>query len=169
MDALAARADHSWVRDLEVDPEAEKNFPNRRTRPVSAPSPSPIFTHASHAPARPKICTNVHARNENLVLGAQCGGGYMLLIPVLCHDPSSPIDAARQCSLTSWLHSHCIVHPTQVKSGHYVPVLPTPLPNPKLVIFSRRLARELGEQSHPCPLLYTRAALLYRTGRSPLA
>lgn len=32
----------------------------------------------------------------------------------------------------------------EVKSGHYVPVFPTPLPNPKLLIYSKRFSRELG-------------------------
>jgi hypothetical protein len=33
----------------------------------------------------------------------------------------------------------------QVRSGHYVPVKPTPLPSPKLVIYSKRMAASLGE------------------------
>lgn len=33
----------------------------------------------------------------------------------------------------------------QVRSGHYVPVLPTPLPNPRLLVYSARLAASLGE------------------------
>lgn len=38
----------------------------------------------------------------------------------------------------------------QVRSGHYVPVLPTALPNPKLVAFSPEMASELGLSDDEC-------------------
>jgi len=34
--------------------------------------------------------------------------------------------------------------PRQVVSGHYVPVMPTPLPDPELVAYSQALFAELG-------------------------
>jgi len=38
----------------------------------------------------------------------------------------------------------------QVKSGHYVPVRPTPLPQPKLIIHSPEMAAELGISEEAC-------------------
>jgi uncharacterized protein YdiU (UPF0061 family) len=38
----------------------------------------------------------------------------------------------------------------QVKSGHYVPVLPTPLPQPTLVTYSPKMAEELGLSKETC-------------------
>eukprot|EP00419_Tripos_fusus_P031690 CAMPEP_0172780562 /NCGR_PEP_ID=MMETSP1074-20121228/202989_1 /TAXON_ID=2916 /ORGANISM="Ceratium fusus, Strain PA161109" /LENGTH=620 /DNA_ID=CAMNT_0013617539 /DNA_START=35 /DNA_END=1899 /DNA_ORIENTATION=+ len=38
----------------------------------------------------------------------------------------------------------------QVKAGHYVPVKPTPLPNPRLVIHSPEMAAELGLSENHC-------------------
>ena len=38
----------------------------------------------------------------------------------------------------------------QVKSGHYVLVKPTPLPKPKLVIYSQAMAQELGLSEDAC-------------------
>ena len=38
----------------------------------------------------------------------------------------------------------------QVASGHYVPVLPSPLPDPKLVLFSKSCAAELGLSDEAC-------------------
>ena len=45
----------------------------------------------------------------------------------------------------------------QVRSGHYVAVAPTKLPNPSLVIYSKEMAAEIGlsdvrEQRGPPPL-----------------
>ena len=38
-------------------------------------------------------------------------------------------------------HDH---RPRQVRSGHYVPVVPTPIPEPECVAYSASLFRELG-------------------------
>jgi hypothetical protein len=143
MDSLAGRADHSWVRDLEVDPEAEKNFPNRTTRPVSA-SPCPQLS---------SICTRSQPTEKTslFIVTVTWGSSACDLARVIWSPPLSLDIRTAHIDLDSQKsHLRCLVFPTQVKSGHYVPVLPTPLPNPKLIIVSRTMAAELGEQP-PAP------------------
>lgn len=70
LELFASSADHSWIRDLVADPEAEKYAPNKTSR--------------------------------------------------------------------------------QVRSGHYVPVRPTPLPKPSLVKYSPAMAAELGLSDEAC-------------------
>ena len=58
----------------------------------------------------------------------------------LRHLAPDPESAAQQPNKT----------PREVKSGHWVPVLPTPLPQPQLVLYSHATASELGLSDAAC-------------------
>jgi len=58
-------------------------------------------------------------------------------VTTLSPDPEAPTHAPNKSS-------------RQVKSGHWVPVLPTPLPSPSLVLWSKDMADELGLSEEAC-------------------
>lgn len=72
----------------------------------------------------------------------------------------TPLDALVRCADQSWLQQLTPDPETdkyapnkssrQVRSGHYIRVLPTPLPKPKLVTYSRPMAEELHLTEEEC-------------------